>query len=252
MTPRAEVLFSPGAFISRSSTAVDYVYFQTYDTERGTNQASEIKANVDLGRLQPYVSIRRREHARALQQRNRHTRRHHDRTYSGGVGLKVASRTMISARRAADRRPTSTRAAEFRGEDLAVALDNSLDGVDGTFGMQLTPLTSVSLVVSQEWQRFDLVARAGLRHHLRITPTVTFSPGGLLTGSAAIGYRRFNGRSAELPDFSGLVAIVNVGATILGRHRLDTSFAPRSSLLLRGRHAVLSVHRRHRDADDRR
>ncbi len=63
------------------------------------------------------------------------------------------------------------------------------------------------------------------RTRLRITPTVSFSPGGLLNGSAAVGYRRFNGRSAELPDFSGLVAVVNVSATIVGRHRLDTSFA---------------------------
>ena len=53
---------------------------------------------------------------------------------------------------------------------------------------------------------------------------MTFSPGGLLTGTAAVGYRRFSGRSLALPDFSGLVATVNVGATILGRHRLDTSF----------------------------
>ena len=48
VTPRAEVLFSPRRLRLSAVTAVDYVYFQTYDTERGTNQASELKANVDL------------------------------------------------------------------------------------------------------------------------------------------------------------------------------------------------------------
>ena len=94
--------------------------------------------------------------------------------------------------------------------------------------MQLTPLTSVSLVVSEEWQRFDLSPDRD-SDTFRITPMVSFSPGGLLNGSAAIGYRRFSGRSAELPDFSGLVAVVNVSATIVGRHRLDTSFSRTSA-----------------------
>ena len=49
----------------RSRRRVDYVYFQTYDSERGTNRAAEIKANVDLGRLQPYASIAGVEHPRS-------------------------------------------------------------------------------------------------------------------------------------------------------------------------------------------
>jgi len=89
--------------------------------------------------------------------------------------------------------------------------------------MQLTPVTSVNLIVSQEWQRFDQSPERD-SDSLRIAPTVTFSPGGLLNGSASIGYRKFDGRSADLPDFSGLVAVVNIGATIVGRHRLDTTF----------------------------
>ena len=223
VTPRAEVLFSPRRLRLSAVTAVDYVYFQTYDTERGTNQASELKANVDLGRLQPYVSIGGTNTRERYNSEIDTRARHHDHIYAGGVGLKVASRTTLSA---GVRRTTTNfdDTAEFRGEDLAVVLDNTLDGVDGTFGMQLTPLTSVSLVVSQEWQRFDLSPDRD-SDTFRITPTVSFSPGGLLTGNAAVGYRRFDGKSAQLPDFSGLVAVVNVSATIVGRHRLDTSFA---------------------------
>jgi len=222
-TPRAEVLFSPRGLHLSLATAVDFVYFDTYDTERGTNQSSEIKANVDLGRLQPYASFSGANTRERYNSEIDERARHHDHTYNTGVLLKVASRTILSG----GVRRTSTNFEEgsvFRGEDLAVALDNHLDGVDGSVGMQLTPVTGVNLLVSQEWQRFDLSPERD-SDSLRITPTVTFSPGGLLNGSVAIGYRRFNGRSPDLPDFSGLVATVNIGATIVGRHRLETSFA---------------------------
>jgi hypothetical protein len=221
-TPRAEVLFSPRRLHLSLATAVDFVYFDTYDSERGTNQSSEIKANVDLGRLQPYASYGGANTRERYNSEIDERARHHDHTSTGGVSLKIASRTTI----AGGVRHTSTSFEEgsaFRGEDLAVALDNDIDAVDGSVGMQFTPVTGVNLVVSQEWQRFDFSPERD-SDSLRITPTVTFSPGGLLNGSASIGYRRFNGRAADLPDFSGLVAAVNIGATIVGRHRLETRF----------------------------
>jgi hypothetical protein len=58
-----------------------------------------------------------------------------------------------------------------------------------------------------------------------VSPTVSFSPSGLLTGSATVGYRRFHTLSASLADFSGLVSLVNVGATIYGRHQVDARFS---------------------------
>jgi hypothetical protein len=204
------------------STLFDYVYFQTYDSERGTNTTAEIKANVDLGRLQPFASIAGVNTRQRYNSEVDTRARHHDRMYSAGALLHVASRTLISG---AVRRTTTTfdEGSEFRGDDLAEAFNNGNTGVDGSVGMQLTPLTSVSLVLSREWQRFDLAPERD-SDTTRITPTVTFSPGGLLTGSAAIGYRHFTGRSLALPDYSGLIATVGIGATILGRHHLDTSF----------------------------
>ena len=244
VTPRAEVLFSPRRLRLSAVTAVDYVYFQTYDTERGTNQASELKANVDLGRLQPYVSIGGTNTRERYNSEIDTRARHHDHIYAGGVGLKVASRTTLSA---GVRRTTTNfdDTAEFRGEDLAVVLDNTLDGVDGTFGMQLTPLTSVSLVVSQEWQRFDLSPDRD-SDTFRITPTVSFSPGGLLTGNAAVGYRRFDGKSVTAARLQrargGRQRQRDHRRTPSSRHVVRAG----SSLLLRGRHALLSVHRRNR------
>ena len=222
LTPKADVMFSPRRLRLTYTTAVDYVYFQKYTSERGTNQSSQVRAELDLGHLKPFVA------AGVANTRERYnseidTRaRHNDRTYSAGVGLQLASRTSVTV----TARRTTTDFAEgsiFRGEDLSRAFNSRLDAYDATLGLQLTPITSFSLVVTQERQRFDL-AKERDSDTSRITPTLTFSPGGLLSGSAAIGYRHFNGRAAELRDFSGLVAIVNISATFLGRHRLDTIF----------------------------
>jgi hypothetical protein len=222
LTPRAEVLFHPRRLRISYSTAVDYVYFQKYTSERGTNQASQARIDFDLGRLKPFVSAGGTNTRERYNQEVDARARHSDRTYSGGLGVQIASRTTVTV---AARRTTTDfeQGSLFRGEDLSHAFNGRLDAYDGTLGLQLTPITALSFVVTQERQRFDLASERD-SDTTRITPTVTFSPGGLLNGSAAVGYRHFNGRSPSLPDFSGLVAIVNVGATILGRHRLDTSF----------------------------
>ena len=59
---------------------------------------------------------------------------------------------------------------------------------------------------------------------LRISPTVTFSPLGLITGTASVGYRRFKGLDPLLPDFSGLVSSGSIGILFVGRYKLDTAF----------------------------
>ena len=222
LTPRAEVLFRPRRFRITYISAVDYVYYQKYTSERGTNQSSQVKVEVDLGRLKPFVTAGGASTRERYNQEIDARARHNDRTYGGGVALQVASRTTLTA---AVRRTTTDfeQGSIFRGEDLARAFNSRLDAFDGTFGLQLTPITSFSLVVTEERQRFDMSPERD-SDTTRVTPTLTFSPGGLLNGSAAIGYRHFNGRSPSLPDYSGLVAVVNVGATISGRHRLDTTF----------------------------
>ncbi len=223
VTPKAEVLFRPRRLHLAYTTSTDYVYYRDYASERGTNQASQVRAEFDLGRFQPYAAAGGASTRERYNQEVDARARHHDRTYAAGLGLRLASRTTVSA---AARRTTVAfdEGSAFRGEDLARAFNSTINAVEGTFGLQLTPLTGVSFVVTREQQRFDLDPDRD-SDTTRITPTVTFSPGALFNGSAAVGYRRFNGRSTSLPDFSGLVAVVNLSATILGRNRLDTTFS---------------------------
>jgi hypothetical protein len=223
VTPKAEVLFRPRRLHLAYTTATDYVYYHAYASERGTNQSSQVRAEFDLGRLQPYAAAGGASTRERYNQEVDSRARHHDRTYAAGAALRLASRTSVSMA-ARQTRVDFDEGSAFRGEDLARAFNSTIDAVEGTFGLQLTPLTGISLVVTREQQRFDLDPDRD-SDTTRVTPTITFSPGALLNGSAAVGYRRFNGRSPSLADFSGLVAVVNLSATILGRNRLDTTFA---------------------------
>jgi putative beta-barrel porin BBP2 len=113
--------------------------------------------------------------------------------------------------------------AEFRGESLAHALNQQLQAIDGTVGVAITPLTSVSVVVSEERQRFDLEPDRD-SDTLRIMPTVTFSPLAILSGSAAFGYRKFTTLSPLVPDYHGFVATLSLASTIRERQRIEVTF----------------------------
>ena len=155
VTPRADVLFSPRRLHLVFSTSVDYVYFQTYDSEAGTNRAAEIKANVDLGRLQPFASFAG-VNTRARYNSEIDSRaRHHDHTYSCRRGAARGVADLDFWRRPADDHDLR-RGQRISRRGSGAALNNGNTAVDGSVGMQLTPLTAVSLVVSREWQRFDL------------------------------------------------------------------------------------------------
>jgi hypothetical protein len=112
---------------------------------------------------------------------------------------------------------------EFRGIELASTLNQKTRGYDTAFNVALTPFTTVGLVVSKEREEFQY---SPLRNSetLRIAPRVTFSPLGLITGSASVGYRRFRGVDPTLPDFTGLVSTGTLGILFVGRYKLDTTF----------------------------
>jgi putative beta-barrel porin BBP2 len=222
VSPKATVLFRPRIVHLTYTTATDYVYFKKFKDQRSTNQLSGVRADFDLARFQPYVGIQGTTSRERYNQEVDARAKHRETTENAGIGLRVATRTTVSVgvrRTDLSFDPGTT----FRGADLSRSFDSRLNAVDTSFGVDLTPFTNLRLVVSEEEQRFTFARERDSRSY-RITPTVTFSPDALLKGSLAIGYRRFTPKSSELPGYSGLVATVNLGTVILGRHRLDGVF----------------------------
>jgi hypothetical protein len=54
-------------------------------------------------------------------------------------------------------------------------------------------------------------------------PMATFSPLAVLSGSIAVGYRKFTPRDPITPAYSGLVALATTGVTLFENHRVDLS-----------------------------
>jgi hypothetical protein len=222
VVPRAEVVFKPRALRVSYIASTEYVYYRTYASERSTNLSSAVRADLTLGWLRPYVLATGTTTRQRLNHEIDVRARHRERVYGAGVGIRIGTRLTLGA----SGRTSRLRFDEglFRGEELAASLDSDLNVLEGSAGMQLTPFTVLSLVVSHEEQRFRV---AGERDSdsLRITPTFAFSPEAVLNGSIALGYRRFSPRSGALTPYSGFVATATVGTTLWNRHRVEMVFA---------------------------
>ena len=222
VSPKADVLFHSGRLLAHYITSTDYVYFQTYKSERSTNVASSVRLDLDLGPLKPFAAI---SGANTRDRSNREVdarARHHDRTESAGVALQFDTLTVTLAARHSQLRFDDE--ATFRGQSLAGSFNSDIDGIDATVGMAVTPLTTVSVITTRERERFELSPDRD-SETWRVMPTVTFSPLAILQGKASFGYRQFTAASPDLEDFRGFVSSLGLGTTLFERHRLEATFA---------------------------
>lgn len=221
-SPRATVGLRIRRLRLSTIAGTDYVYYQTYASERGTNVGAEVRLDVDLGHLRPFVSATGTNTRGRLNTEVDARARHHDTAYTAGTSLKVASRTslLVSARRG---RIEYEEGSSFRGVSLEESFDGRTDRLESGVSVELTPITTFSVVGQREQQRFALSPSRD-SDSWRVAPTLTFSPYGLLTGTAAFGYRHFDALDPALPDYSGFVASVAIGATIYSRHQVQGAY----------------------------
>jgi hypothetical protein len=222
LAPSAQVRFRLRRLRLAYSTTTEYVYYRKYASERGTNTASSVRLEFDLGVLKPYGLIAGLNTKARLNPEVDERARHRDLSYGAGLALRVGSRTnlLVSATQVTIAFDPD---AKFRGVGLARSFDGRKRGVDVGVALALTPLTSSNLTLSREQQRFDLSPDRD-SNSWRVMSGLTFSPIGVITGTASVGYRRFQPLSPTLPGFSGLVSSVAVGVTLYGRHHVQTLF----------------------------
>lgn len=222
LTPRADAIFRVRRLRVTFATFSDYVYYKKYSSERGTNTSGSVRTDIDLGILKPYAKVEGLNSRARINTEVDARARHRDLTYGAGLTLKIASRTNLMVN-GSDGKTVYEPGAEFRGVDLRDSFDGRRLIVDGGLSIALTPLTTFSMTLGREHHRFE---RSPDRdsNSWRISPTFSFSPAGVLTGSATVGYRRFQPLSPTLPDYAGVVSAVTVGATIYSRHQLQGVF----------------------------
>jgi hypothetical protein len=221
ISPKVNVIFHVRKSKTTFTQTTDYVYFKKFASERGTNYSYALREDVELGVLQPFASVSTTSSKNRINNEV-DTRAQHDNTqYSLGTGVNVFTRTHASftARRSnTEFDPNET----FRGQSLSRAFDGYIRGFDAAAGVSLTSLTSLDVVFTDEQQRFDLAPERN-SDTFRVMPTFSFSPLGLLNGTAAFGYRRFTPKDPLVPAYHGFVTQVTAGITVDDRHRLSTT-----------------------------
>lgn len=200
-------------------SATDIVYFKNFKDERSVNSTTDLKLDVDVGRLQPYASVGWVNTKERMNSEVDIRAPRTQRTLAAGTRMLVASRTaiVVNARRfdlAFDD------GVQFRGVDLARNLNSRTDSLDAGVQLLLTPLTTFSMTSSFQRDRFAAAPERDA-DSLRLLPALRFDPTSLIRGSIAVGYRRFRPLSPELPDYSGLLVQVGVGYTLADRTKFD-------------------------------
>ena len=205
---RAELGLRLPRVVANYSSFYEYVYFQTFESERGSNRGTEGRVDVLLGRLRPYfLGGISNSHDRPNSEIDARAERQ---TGSIGAGLAAAvfSRTAVNV---GYRRNTVDYAngESFRG----VALADELNGHSGmfTFGadVELSPLTTVSVHGERMTERFDFSPDRDANSH-RYGVTATLHPQALISGRATVGLRAYRPQNPAIRDFTGITAAIAV------------------------------------------
>ena len=223
ITPRAAVVLHMRRLRLTYDLATDYVYYKTNRSQRGTNTSSLGRLEFDLGRLKPYGTIQGLNTRARLNTEVDTRARHRDLSYGAGVAFKIASRTDVVVN-AIQARVAYEPDEEFRGVDLERSFNGRRRALDAGLAFALTPITTLTMLVEREQRRFEFSPDRD-SNAWRVAPTFAFSPSGLLSGSASVGYRRFTPVSPTLPVFTGVVSTVNIKALIYARHEMRAQFS---------------------------
>jgi Putative beta-barrel porin 2 len=185
---------------------VTYTWFKNFDNQRSLNNAHEVKLEVPLARITPFVDgTYQRGRVRPGYEIDTRAFRTDQ---SGGGGLDVALTSKTTFRVEGHRRRLEYRDDEFfLGSSLQEALSRRTNSIGVSWRQALTPLTTFVVQAEREEERFDFETVRDSTG-VRVLPGFEFDPFALIGGKVFVGFRTFDTPSPVVPDFAGLVADV--------------------------------------------
>jgi hypothetical protein len=204
------------------TSTYEYMYFQKFKSERGSNRGSEGRIDFLLGRFRPHVMASLIDsHERPNTEIDARAQRRQS-AYGGGVGILLFAHTSLKA---SYRRSAATYSDDdiFGGVRLADTLNTETETYTGGLEMELTPLTSLAFNVETSEDRFTRTPGRDAETR-RYGATVTFQPAALIAGRAQIAYRDFRPRSLDMPEMSGLAASLALSYSFRDQTRIAATF----------------------------
>jgi len=210
--PRLRAAVPFGSTLFTASATVGLVYFATYKDQQSINRLFEGRLEGATWRLRPFLAAAHNHtneragyeiDARVLRQ---------EATVSGGGELKFSGITSLTGfyRHSTHDFGDDER---FLGTVLANQLDHTADVASVGARYAVTPLTTITLDVEAQRDRFDTSAIRNA-DSVRVVSGAQFSPDAMLKGGFAVGYREFNPQAPVLPKYRGLVGSVGLAYTL--------------------------------------
>jgi hypothetical protein len=217
LTPQSDMWLRLGPMQVAAHGSVGYAYFAHYVEERSWNTDDSVRLEAPGAHIRPYfgygyLNIRERP-GYEIDQRVRRT----ENTMFAGLDLPLTRKTTLGG--AFKRTKTDYPEHETYNEvSMRFRFNRWTDVYTVSARYALTPLTTVLLDTEyvREKFEFDIFRNSA---GFRLLPGVEFKPLALISGSARVGYRQLNFESPTVPDYTGLVASVNLGYTLLGATR---------------------------------
>jgi hypothetical protein len=201
----------------------DIVWYKDYESERSGNTSYGVAWRVPLNRLAfstsaSWLTTNERQGAEIDGRVDRS-----DTRYESAVEIRALARTYLGVN-AGWRRSEFESGAAFLGANLHDELTRRAFVGGLTVRQQLTPLTSLGFTASRAEDRFEY-SRLRDSNSMVYAVGLTFDPAALIRGTATVGYRRFDARSPDVPDYSGVTTGVDLTYTLFGATRFAVQLA---------------------------
>jgi hypothetical protein len=219
VSPRADLWLRMGRTWIVGNVREDVVWFRRYSSERSVNGGYTVGWLVPLTRLSfnvgaSWLKTRERPGFEIDARSERH-----EKGFNGALEVRALSKTLFGGR-GARQRVDFDKDALFLGTNLRSELTRINTTGALTVRHELTPLTSVTLEVGTEQDRFEF---SPLRDSdsTRVEVGVRLDPFALINGTARVGFRNFEPRSGDLPGYRGTTAQVDLGYVARGSTRVS-------------------------------
>jgi hypothetical protein len=219
VTPRVQARLRTARVLWSGAIGTGLVYFKEFDAERSIDYEADGRVDADLNWFRPYALAKLQDTRERLNAELDVRAPRTQTTVGGGARAVLSSKMGIVF----DLRHAGLEFAEgtsFEGVLLSQTLNSKTNIIEGGLEVYLTPLTTFSLTASRQTDRFDESPDRDA-DTFRIMPSVRMEAPAIIEGSLAIGYRKFTPLSADIPEYSGVVALGSISHTFVERTKVD-------------------------------
>jgi hypothetical protein len=214
LTPATDAWLRMGRSWLNAGVREDLVYYQKYANERSVNSSYKLSWLIPFSRISfnPTTSFTNTRERPGFEVDAR--ARRNEFGYGGTVEFRALSKTFIAVQAS---RQTSAfdRNAEFLGTNLSDQLNRTITDETISLRHELTPLTSLTLQVVREQDRFEF-SHVRDSDSTQVAAGVKLDPGALIKGSAVVGYRNFVPQDPSLAGFKGTTVAADLSYVLLG------------------------------------